>query len=211
MITFLTQLIRWVNLPYTILLGTLGAYWITVILGFLDIEVLDEVFGFDFDVDIELDGEFSMGNVLSILNFGAVPVSIWLTVFALQMWIYSLLFNIIVDGISPQFPNLFRFLLCALLFIPLSVMLTRVLTSPLKDAFEGRIISKKDCVGKECLIISSRVDQTFGLAEVNLDGAPQNIDVRAKPEDNLKKGDKALIYTYDEEQDIFYVTSVSNV
>jgi hypothetical protein len=89
-------------------------------------------------------------------------------------------------------------------------IMTKVFTNPLKTAFEGRqSIGKKDFVGKECLITSSQITSTFGTAQLILDGVPQLIDVRAKDEnDAFKKGDTALIYSYHEERDVFYVTGM---
>ena len=40
------------NLPYTILLGFVLIYWLTVILGFLDLSTLD----LDVDIDMDVDG-----------------------------------------------------------------------------------------------------------------------------------------------------------
>jgi hypothetical protein len=202
MLKILFEAIRWVNLPYTILLGAMGAYWLTVILGFLDIEV------FDIDLDLDVDTELDFGSMLSVLNVGAVPFSIWLSIFILQMWLYSILANMAFDAIFPALPDVVRFLLCAVIFIPISAMMAKFFTAPLKSAFEGRSFSKSDIVGKECLVTSSQVTQTFGTAEVLLDRVPQLIDIRAKPEDGFKKGDTALIYSYDEERDVFYVTNM---
>jgi hypothetical protein len=205
MVDFLFQAVRLVNLPYTLLLGITGIYWIIVILGFLDIEVFD----IDIDLDLDVDADLSFGSIFSMLNVGALPFSIWLSIFILQMWVYSIVANLLLDAILPL-PNLVRFLLCAIIFLPVAGIMTKVFTNPLKTAFEGRqSIGKKDFVGKECLITSSQVTTTFGTAQLILDGVPQLIDIRAKDENDVfKKGDTALIYSYNEERDVFYVTSM---
>ena len=87
-------------------------------------------------------------------------------------------------------------------------MITKLLTAPLKSAFEGTSVIKNDLVGKECLVTSSQVTQQFGTAEVTLDGVPQIIDIRAKSEEDFKKGERALIYGYDKKRDVFYVTNM---
>lgn len=200
--TLIFESIRWVNLPYTIILGGMAAYWITVILGFLDIEV------FDFDVDIDVDADFGWANMLGILNVGALPFSIWFSIFAFQLWFYSLIANLTLDGILSALPGILRFIVCALVLMPLTAVTTKFITAPLKQTFEGKTITKSEFVGKECLITSSKVDEGFGTAELALGGAPQLIDVRAKPEEGLKKGDTALIFKYDPDRDLFYVTSI---
>jgi hypothetical protein len=157
-----------------------------------------------------MDAELSFGSIFSMLNVGALPFSIWLSIFILQMWVYSIVANLLLDVIWPL-PNIVRFLLCAIVFLPVAGIMTKVFTNPLKSAFEGRqSVTKSDFVGKECLITSSQVTTTFGTAQLILDGVPQLIDVRAKDaNDVFKKGDTALIYSYDEERDVFYVTSLS--
>lgn len=49
----LTESIRWVNLPFTVLLGIVVLYWVMVGLGVLDMTL----FG-DFDADVGVDGHF---------------------------------------------------------------------------------------------------------------------------------------------------------
>ena len=205
MIDFLLQAVRWVNLPYTLLLGATGIYWLIVILGFLDIEVFD----IDLDLDLDVDAELSFGSVFGMLNVGSIPFTIWLSIFILQMWIYSVVVNLLLDAILPL-PDIVRFLLCAVVFLPLAGMMTKVFTNPLKTAFEGRQSAKKsDFIGKECLITSSRVTATFGTAELTVNSVPQLIDIRAKDENEaFKKGETALIYSYNEERDLFYVTGM---
>lgn len=203
--TLFLEAIRWVNLPYTLIVGLMGMYWITVILGFLDIDIFD----FDLDVDVDLDIDaIGMNSILGILNVGSVPFSIWLSIFAFQMWAYSIIFNVVLDGIPVfQLPGILRFAICALICIPIAATITKVATTPLKKLFDQKTVTKHDFVGKECLVTSSQVNGQFGTAEIRISGTPQLIDIRAKPEDGLKKDDKALIYDYDAEQDVFYVTN----
>ncbi len=204
--TLLLESVRWVNMPYTAIVGAMALYWITVILGFLDIEIFD----IDLDVDVDLDAEaIGTVNILGILNVGAVPFSIWLSIFAFQMWVYSLLFNLVLDAISIfRLSEILRFILCALVFIPISAIITKFVTSPLKTLFDTKTLTKHDFVGKECLVTSSEVNQHFGTAEIRIGGVPQLIDIRGKSIDELTRDNKALIYEYEAEQDVFYVTRI---
>ena len=199
--TLLLESVRWVNMPYTALVGLMGLYWLTVILGVLDIEVFD----FDLDVDAEIEG----GGGLAFLNIGAGPFSIWLSIFALQMWLYSIIFNLVVDAIpAVQLSDALRFISCSVVFIPFAAIVTKFATHPINKIFEIKSISKHQFVGKECLVTSLKVDEEFGTGEVRIEGTPQLLDIRAKPEEMLKKGDKALIFKYDAERDVFYVTNI---
>ncbi|PIE34743.1 hypothetical protein CSA56_06910 [candidate division KSB3 bacterium] len=197
--TLLTESVRWITMPYSILLGVMAVYWLTVILGFLDLEV------FDFDLDLEADVE--VDSLLSFLNIGAVPFSIWLTIVTFQMWLYSVGFNVLLDNMSPiHIPDWLRFFVVLLILLPLAVIVAKYVTAPLNSMFEIQSITKNEFVGKTCIVTSSQVNQQFGTAEFRVRGTPQLLDVRAKSEDGLKRNDQALIYEYDADEDIFYVT-----
>lgn len=188
----------WVNLPYTILLLVLLVYWFTVILGLFDMEI------FDFDVEGEADGFFS-----GILNLGIVPFSIWASIFMFQAWLYSLLANAALSKVSAFAINGFlKFILLAIVIIPLSAIITKLITYPLKKAFNQKTLSKKDFVGMECEITSSKVNDNFGTAEIRIEGDVHIIDVRVKEEIKLFKGDKVLIFDYDSQEDLFFITTI---
>lgn len=185
----------WINLPYTIIMGVLFVYWLMVIIGALDVEV------FDFDVEFE--------GVLGILNVGNVPFSIWLSVFGLQTWLYSIMLNILADSFGLLNGLLFvRFLLIFAIIVPFSSITTKFITKPLDKLFANTAKSKKDFISHECEITSSTVDETFGTAEITMDGSPQIIDVRCKKEEGLKKGEKVLICDFDEKDDTFLVERI---
>jgi hypothetical protein len=202
--TLLIESVRWVNLPYTALIGAMGMYWITVILGLLDIEI------FDFEIDVDVDAEFGVGSVFEVLNVGSVPFSIWLTIFAFQMWLYSLIYNLLLDEITrSNLSGLLRFVTCAIICIPIAAVVTKLATNPLNKIFEVKTVRKNEFVNQECIVTSSQVDEEFGTGEIRIGGVPQLIDIRARPTDGtLKRDDKALIYEYDKERDVFYVTAM---
>lgn len=204
--TFLTECVRWVNLPYTIVVGALGVYWITVIAGLFDIDIFD--FDIDTEADLDVDGGFE--SLLNFLNVGVIPFSVWISLLLFQMWAYSICFNLVVDAIYPPLPLFGRFLLVILIFLPLASFFTKLITAPLKSLFEEeKVMSKPEFVGKECVVTSSTIEANFGTAEISIGGRPQLIDVRIKPDESftLKKGETALIYSYDAERDVFYVTN----
>ncbi len=199
MITLFLQIFRLVNIAYTALFGALMFYWITVALGLLDIDVLD------FDVE---DMESGLGGLLGILNIGEVPFSIWLTIFSFEMWVYSILYNLLLDAIFPSLGGGLRFISCAILFMPLAAVVTRITTKPMKKLFEIRSVKRSDFVGKECRVTSPEVNERSGVGEINISGVPNIIYIRAKSEEQLKKNDSVLIYEYDEAKDLFYVSRV---
>ena len=199
MFTLFLQLFRLVNVVYTATFGLMALYWISVALGFLDIEVMD------FDVD---EAEIGLGSLLGILNVGSVPFSIWLTIFSAQMSLYSILFNLFVDRLPFALGGLIRFLLCGIIFLPLTALITKLVTQPLKKAFDVKSVTRSSFVGQECRVTSPEVNENSGVGEIMVSGVPNIIYIRAKAEDGFKKNDKALIYEYDETKDLFFVSRV---
>jgi hypothetical protein len=93
----------------------------------------------------------------------------------------------------------------------LSGLLTRLLTPPLKRMLtEEQVPTRRDFVGRMCVIRTGRVDLAFGQAEVRAaDGAAAVIQVRQQrnqdEEPALKAGNTALIFDYDADGQFFWV------
>lgn len=65
--------------------------------------------------------------------------------------------------------------------------------------------SRRDFVGRMCVIRTTWVDRTFGQAEVRAaDGSAANIQVRAM-DPGLRLGSTALIFDYDADGEFFWV------
>ncbi len=214
---FLNEVIRYANLPYTVLLGVIVLFWITVIIGALDIEVFDFDIDADVDVDVDIDVDVDVdtdiggGNIFSFLNLGAIPFSIWVSIFVLQLWFYSLIGNVLIDNLNWHLHAFFRFVLTAVIFVPTSAIITKFITIPLKKFLTvKKALSKKDFVGKSCVVTSSKVNPNFGIAEMATSGAPVIINIRAEVSEELTKGSEALIYEYDKIKNLFYVTKIKD-
>lgn len=199
MLTLFLQVFRLVNVVYTATFGLMALYWISVALGFLDIEVLD------FDID---DAEVGLGGLLGILNIGDVPFSIWVTIFSAQMSLYSIAFNLFVDQLPFAMGGFVRFAVCGIIFLPLTAVITKFVTQPIKKAFEIKSVKRSSFVGMECRVTSPVVNENSGVGEIRVSGVPNIIYIRAKAEDGFKKDDRALIYEYDETKDMFFVSRV---
>jgi len=198
---FWLELIRIVNLPYTTVFGLMLLYWFSVVLGIFDVDL------FDFDVD-----EIGFGDeLLGALNLGKVPFSLWLTIFSGQMTVYSLLFNKLIDALFGTVANPVRFLVCFVVFAPIAAIVTKISTSPMEKLFDVETVSRKDFVGQECRVTSPEVNEHSGVGEILVTGIPSILYIRAKAEEGLKKNDRAVIYEYNEEKDLFYVTRVEGL
>lgn len=93
----------------------------------------------------------------------------------------------------------------------LSALLTRLLMRPLRRMMaEEAVPTRRDFVGRMCVISTGRVDLRFGQAVVRAaDGSAAVIQVRQQrnrdDEPALKAGSTALIFDYDAEGEFFWV------
>ncbi|GAB2807772.1 hypothetical protein GCM10027176_11000 [Actinoallomurus bryophytorum] len=92
-----------------------------------------------------------------------------------------------------------------------SALITRLLMHPLRRMLtEEQVPTRRDFVGRMCVIRTGRVDLVFGQAEVRAaDGSAAVIQVRQQrnrdDEAALKAGNTALIFDYDADGEFFWV------
>ncbi|MEZ5506619.1 MAG: hypothetical protein R3F38_11840 [Gammaproteobacteria bacterium] len=163
--------------------------------------------GFD-DVDLEFE---ALAGIMTTLGLRGVPLSIVMGLIALFAWAacYALvaLFSVGEPG------NWFN-LLVGTLAIPVSlaaaVLLTAAVVRPLRPLFQALNGTAPDKVllGATATIRTTRVDERFGEAQLQMDGADLIVKVRAPAEKNLKKGDKVVLVEHEKEQNLFWVVSV---
>lgn len=200
---FFEKCITGPTLPATILAGLTMLYWLFVIAGGLDLDALD------FDLDVDLDGDagslVSVGLVpLRFLNLGRVPLMLWLSVFALAMWMLSMILD---HNPAPATP-----LLEFQAFVRntcLALVAAKLLTNPLRDRFDPIEPDRAaQLVGRTCEIVSTEVTaEGIGQARLSTDAAPLLLNVRAaSPQHPLARGDVAVITDYHAARNIFLVT-----
>ena len=132
----LSEAITLANLPYTVFLGLIVLFWASVILGALDIDTFD--IDFDMDADMDMDMEVDGGvdaaataNFWSWLNLGAVPFSLWLSIFGILAWFQSMAYNAVLNEFGFTFlTGAFRLLGLAFAILPFSMVLTKYLVVP---------------------------------------------------------------------------------
>ena len=201
---YLEASFSWPALPATVLLILVSLYWLSVILGALDIEL------FDFDLDFGADAGFSLTSIglipLRFLNIGSVPLMLWLSIFALGFWSPSML----VDysrwfGATWSDTEGSRIAQTVALNTAIGLLVAKLLTQPLRGKFDqvGQE-SGEALVGRACVITTSEVTEKFGQAKFETDGAPLLLNVRAA-EQTLTKNDWAEIVGFESEQNIYLV------
>jgi hypothetical protein len=196
-----------VNLPYTILLIVVMSYWLLVILGLFDIGMFDFDLDFDADMDVDVDGgdlgdASSAGglSVLGFLNAGEVPITFFISLVVLEMWLISVKINEWFGNESLWFaaalavPNL---IFCALF--------TKFLLEPVKQ-LNRRVQARPTLIGKTCVVTSLEVTEKFGRCEVATDSSPVLVNARTENGEVLTKGDAAVVVNHLPDEGFHIVT-----
>lgn len=190
----------WPTWPASVLLLLVGLYWLFVILGAVDFELLD----FDFEMDVDADGSvLDLGFVpFRWLNLGSVPVMLWVSIFTLIAWMTSRL----IDSPEPHASFVFSTDGQAILRdFGIAAIATKFITNPLRGKFDPVEPNRaEDLIGNTCVITTSEVTESFGEAQFSTDGAPLKLIVRTA-EGKLSKGDIAEIVDFTSEKNIYYV------
>ena len=214
------------NLFYTLLLGMVIFYWLTVIIGVLDFDFLnvdldidtDIDLDVDVDVDVDVDAEIDVDTGVDIngggpgffiqsatfFNIGSVPFMVFISVLILSMWASSILTNYHFGNSYPWF--FFAFLIPNLLG---SLFITKIITTPLKAFHKGvnqEAISKKGLVGKICKVTLMASSDKNGQAEINFDDQNFLLNVRSSGDESIPKGSQAIIVEYDPEKNFYLIS-----
>lgn len=188
------------NLLPTALLVFVLLYWLTVVLGLLDLKTIDldiEDHGhlhYDSDVAPGEAGTGWLNGALAFFNLGRIPLMIFLSFVFLPLWVGSILANYYTGNTS--------LLLGLAFFLPLfigSLFVAEFLTLPFvklftaleKDHDGGAVV-----IGKVCTVLLPATTEHLGQASVRIDGAPLMLNVRSTNAP-LRKGETALVIDFD--------------
>jgi len=187
--------IRLINFPFTVLLGLLALYWLGVIFGVLEVDLLD--FGLDLDADAEAPGMF--GRLFLFLGAVDTPIFVVFSVLGLCMWTFSMIAN---HYFNPN-DSLMLGLLFLIPNLSLGLILTRHLVLPFHSLFRAMSHdeeAKVELIGKICVVISGEVTAEFGQAEIRISASPITINARVGAnQPALKKGDEAVVVSKNED------------
>jgi hypothetical protein len=194
--TVLTLISSFPTVVYTIPLAICLVFWLFSLLGV-----------FDF-LDVDIDSEAGLAGLLATFGLAGVPITLSLSLLFLFAWSLSLFST---AWLLPWLPAglVYNAAGAAALVISLifSVYLTGKITRPLSRLFvthEAR--SNRSLVAKYCEITSLTVNEQFGQAKVEDGGAGLIISIRAAAPNDFKKGDHALIYEYDPDKNLYFIS-----
>ncbi len=196
-----------VNIVYSIVMIMLSVYWLTVILGVIDLGAFDLDFDLDADVgDVDVDVEGAIPGLnsqwfLSFFNLGEVPIMLYITIMTLVMWVGSVQINNWIQNeniwlaMALAIPNfIFALFVAKFAVIPFKWM---KIERPVLDEFAGKI----------CLVTSGEVNDNFGECELREeDGVSIKLMSRTRNGEVLVKGDAATIVEKVRPENIFIVT-----
>ncbi len=191
------------NLPASILLTLSLLYSLLAIIAGLDLDILD----FDLDLDSEPDFASAVGAgfvVLRFLNLGRVPLMLWVGIFSVCWWATSVLFDRLLDDPAHRETLMYAFQY-SIRNIAVGLIATKVMTHPLRDKFDVKEPNRvEDLLGRECVVTTSEVTDSFGQAEVSAEASPLRLNVRTHGEP-LCKGDVAVIVDFDKQESLYFV------
>ena len=195
MSAFLSAVLAFPTVVFTVLLVCFLLYGLLTLIGAVDLEWLDHALHIDSVHDSWLEGG------LSALGVAGIPLTV--------VGGFSVVFAWLTSFVSMRFLGESSLPIDAAVglgagFVGLGVASLAV--RPLKAVFltppgPGR----KAIVGKICTIRSLRVDAASGTAEVEDGGAGFIAEVRCFHDNELTRGSKAVVFDYDAKEGIYHV------
>jgi hypothetical protein len=206
------------NAVFTVLLLLTGLYWITVILGVLDVNLFDidladsgPEIGMDADVDADVGGvETGIGrSILHFFYIGEVPTMILVSILVLSLWSFSILGNYYLNPRG-------SFLVAAPIFVGdlvASVFVMKLFALPLKRLYvmlNKDYNAPSDIMGRICRVVTTQVARDkMGQAEIATKGAPILLNVLSQDEHVFQKGEEAVIVALDGEKGTYLIAPVN--
>jgi len=148
-----------------------------------------------------------LASLIAALKLRSVPVTVSLSFITLVGWMSSfLLMNNLAPLLSGMLAGWIIAALVGSVSFVIATLVTSVIVRPLAPIFEtdeGQ--RRRDFVGRECEVKTGRVDGRFGQAEMDDGGAGQLVQVRCDHDNPLKRGDRALVVSYDDDRDAYII------
>lgn len=209
MIDFLSAAFSFPTVLWTVPLVLALAYWTLVMLGALDLDVLDAI---DLGGEGELDAEgASGGGFLAAVGLVGVPLTVSLSILALVGW--GLTFAAVEllprMGFGWLVDRVWGGLLLVAAVAVVALALTAFAVRPLRPLMTTRLATEhEELIGHYCTITTLGVDERFGQAEVtDHEGATLLVQVRAATPNALRRGARGLLFDYDPASGSFQVAA----
>ena len=194
---------------FSVLLGIVVVYWIVGLLGLVDLDLGGDV---DMDADALVTSVGGLTGLLLTFGLTGIPFTLVISIIALVCWLVSVYLQYyLLTWLPSGWLFYLGGLISAVVVFFLSLPVTAVIIRPLKGMFKSVETAKSDhLVGKEAIIATSKVSETFGQARVFNDGAEILLDVRCAPEHTLAMGEKVLVIEYLNDSHAYIVAPYPN-
>ncbi len=191
---------------YTVFIGVLLVFWLFVIIGALDLEIMS------FDADIDVDAEIEIPGFVGLmhtLGLTGVPFTIVITILVFLAWVFSYIVSAYLIPLIPS--NLVQILVATITLVGaflLAVPITSRIVAPLRKlSQENQAQSNKDFLGSHCAVTSLSVDNSFGQGKIKTQGASLIVRIRAELPNTIKKGDIVRPISYDEKDNVYHIVT----
>ncbi|HEU5127829.1 MAG TPA: hypothetical protein VFU12_07565 [Glycomyces sp.] len=185
-------------------------YWIVVILGALDVDIV----GVGGEADAEVEGG---GSFWSAFGFGAVPFTVVLSLWITLGWIVTVLGTTWVRSADMVIPAAASGIATLVAGIGVGMLGAKLLSGPLSKIFaDAPATAHRDLIGKVCVVRTGTVTTDSGQAELSEeDGTIHLINVRRSvheptgiDDELFARHSKLVIFDYDETAKVFLVVPV---
>lgn len=208
---FLAALLAFPTIAYSVLLGLALLYWLSVIIGALDVDLFSPDAG-DVGGDMAPGGHHGHG-FLEFLAIGRVPVTITVSLFLLIGWFLCMLAELTLRTplASVLSGPVFSTLLIPASVIP-AVLMTGLVVRPLRSLFSmASEHGEKGLVGRMVRISSLTVDHQFGTAVCDNAGPGILMNVCTREGVQMKRDDMAVVVEFDAAKNLYLVAPFSHV
>jgi hypothetical protein len=227
-VTFLGFLNHWWNLPFLVMLGLVGVFFVLQVVGIAahgdsDVDAdgdadadadADHDVDHDADHDGDGDGDGMWAGVLSFFGVGRVPfMVIWVTFFIFAGFAGLTWNRVLAErGDYPAWAFAVA-LAIALVAGVLGVRLFSRLAARFVDVGGRGSVKKHELCGKVGVVASATVDDKFGEVRVR-DDAGNELLVHGHVKEGeapLKRGAEIVLVDYDEKRELFWISAVPDL
>ncbi|NRA28511.1 MAG: DUF1449 family protein [Opitutales bacterium] len=207
MLELLQDSLRVYNFLFTCLLGLTLFYWLMLIVGMVDLDLLSPDVDVDADIDVDIDPDVDLDmdapskpgagiQILRFFNIGEVPFMVIFSIAIILSWAGSVVSNYYLN---PWHSLLLGLLIAGCSFV-ISLIPTKLASYPFVLLFRRLESSSKHASleGSIGTVRTAEISEKYGQIEVIDNGS--HIILNAHPfhdTEPLKKGDRALVINYD--------------
>ena len=214
MIELLQDFIKPYNLPFTLLLGLIIFYWLTALLGVIDLDGeggdIDMDAGGEGDTDagdVDDSGESVWNAVLRVVGLSDAPAILVISLFSLFLWAFNVIANM---HFNPAESN-GRAAVLLLPVVILAFLAMRLSLRFIRPVFQMIRAPEADArvIGQEGVVKSATIDSAFGRVEIEYQGKPLLLNAVISDEETaLNKGDRVLVVLKEEKTNKYIVRSI---